>query len=79
MARRTGSRSKQTARHGDPVKLATLLGAQTKHPGRAQKSKAASGEAIHWRIRLLIVSLALLALGLWGIWREFLCSRKLKL
>jgi len=71
MARRTSSRSKQTARRGDRVKLAALLGAQSKHSGGSQKNAPASREAMHWQIRLVIISLALLALGLWGIWREF--------
>jgi len=50
--------------------LATYLGIH--HRGRFRRKRPGIKPPADYRRRLLFVALALLALGLWGVWRELM-------
>lgn len=54
----------------DLRKLATYLNARTDHRFRRGKGKVGRREE-QWRARLYVFALALAAVVLWGLWREF--------
>jgi hypothetical protein len=50
-------------------KLAAYLAARSSH--RFDRRRPVPKRAVQFRTRLLVVALALVGIGLWGVWREF--------
>ena len=50
------------------VKLATYLGARTRH--RFETKPLAPRNAGSWRMRLLLIAILFLLISVWGLWME---------